>query len=127
MDSLPPIEPTVEQYHTLSVDTLTHEKRRLENSVNHLIRSNEEMKNFDENDADFQLAIKENEIFISKQQEKINLIQNILVEKQQNGSNCIPLDSDSSATETAATTLDDLSDIDQLIGDVQDHNNTNNV
>ncbi|CAG8840487.1 26001_t:CDS:2, partial [Racocetra persica] len=83
------------------------------------------MKKFDENDADFQLAIKENEIFISKQQEKINLIQNILIGKQQNGSNCIPLDSNSPATEAAATTLDDLSDIDQLIEDVQDHNNNN--
>ncbi|CAG8484060.1 hypothetical protein C2G38_2229147 [Gigaspora rosea] len=125
MNSLPPLEPTIEQYRTLSVDSLTYEKRRLENSINHLIRSNEEMKIFDQDDADFQLAIKENEAFILKQQEKINIIQNILAEKQQNGSNCIPLDSNSSATETAATTLNDLIDIDQLIEDVQDNHNNN--
>ncbi|CAG8627127.1 20023_t:CDS:2, partial [Dentiscutata erythropus] len=125
MDSLPPLEPTTEQYQTLSVDTLTYEKRRLENSINHLIRSNEEMKNFDKDDADFQLAIKENEAFILKQQDKINTIQNILAEKQQSGNNCIPLDPNSSATETATTTFNDLNDIDQLVEDVQDNHNSN--
>ena len=66
MASLPPLEPTVSQLHALSVDSLIYEKQRLENSIFHLNRSNEDMKKFDENDKDFQLAIKENEDLIAR-------------------------------------------------------------
>ena len=66
MTSLPPLEPTISQLHTLSVESLIYEKQRLENSIFHLNRSNEDMKEFDESDKDFQLAIKENEDLITK-------------------------------------------------------------
>ncbi|CAG8655568.1 682_t:CDS:2 [Acaulospora morrowiae] len=89
MNSLPPIEPTIDQLSTLSVDSLTYEKRRIENSIFHLTRSNEEMKSFDEDDIDFKTAIKENEDYILKLRDKINIIQNILLERQQNGNLCI--------------------------------------
>ncbi|CAG8593591.1 1104_t:CDS:2 [Diversispora eburnea] len=92
MDSLPPLEPTIEQLPTLDVDSLTYEKRRLENSIYHLNRSNEELKNYDENDNDFKLAIKENEELIIKLRDKINLIENILTERRQKGNNCIEVE-----------------------------------
>lgn len=66
MASLPPLEPTISQLDALSVESLIYEKQRLENSIFHLIRSNEDMKEFDENDREFQLAIKENEDLIAR-------------------------------------------------------------
>ena len=66
MTSLPPLEPTISQLHILSAESLIYEKQRLENSIFHLNRSNEDMKEFDESDKDFQLAIKENEDLITR-------------------------------------------------------------
>ncbi len=66
MTSLPPLEPTISQLDTLNVESLIYEKQRLENSIFHLNRSNEDMKEFDESDKDFQLAIKENEDLITR-------------------------------------------------------------
>ncbi|GBB88651.1 hypothetical protein RclHR1_15200008 [Rhizophagus clarus] len=91
MTSLPPLEPTVSQLNALSVESLVYEKQRLENSLFHLIRSNEDMKEFDENDKDFQLAIKENEDLIERHREKIKIIQDLLKERQQHGNNCIAI------------------------------------
>ncbi|CAG8438481.1 986_t:CDS:2 [Funneliformis caledonium] len=94
MTSLPPLEPTISQLHTLSAESLIYEKQRLENSIFHLNRSNEDMKEFDENDKDFQLAIKENEDLIARHREKIKIIQDLLKERQQqNGNTCISAES----------------------------------
>ncbi|RIA98108.1 hypothetical protein C1645_813157 [Glomus cerebriforme] len=92
MTSLPPLEPTISQLHALNVESLIYEKQRLENSIFHLNRSNEDMKEFDENDKDFQLAIKENEDLIVRHREKIKVIQDLLKERQQNGNNCITIE-----------------------------------
>nr|CAG8471918.1 1938_t:CDS:2 [Entrophospora candida] len=57
----------------LDVDSLNHEKSRLENSIFHLTRSINELKSFinDQNSSDnnfeFELAIKENEEVITNQ------------------------------------------------------------
>ncbi|CAG8740346.1 13156_t:CDS:2, partial [Rhizophagus irregularis] len=92
MASLPPLEPTISQLDALSVESLIYEKQRLENSIFHLVRSNEDMKEFDENDKEFQLAIKENEDLIARHREKIRIIQDLLKKRQQNGNNCITIE-----------------------------------
>ncbi|CAI2194321.1 8953_t:CDS:2 [Funneliformis geosporum] len=133
MTSLPPLEPTISQLHTLSVESLIYEKQRLDNSLFHLNRSNEDMKKFDENDKDFQLAIKENEELITRHREKIKMIQDLLKERQQNGNICITTerpvqimtDSNSiqQAVDTQQETLSTTTDI-QIDHNVNIFNNT---
>jgi len=103
MTSLPPLEPTISQLDALSVESLIYEKQRLENSIFHLNRSNEDMKEFDENDKDFQLAIKENEDLIARHREKIKIIQDLLKERQQNGNNCITIEHTTQTVQDANT------------------------
>ncbi|CAH1759970.1 12884_t:CDS:2 [Entrophospora sp. SA101] len=63
----------VSQLRDLDVDSLNHEKSRLENSIFHLTRSINELESFinDQNSSDnnfeFELAIKENEEVITNQ------------------------------------------------------------
>ncbi|RHZ45631.1 hypothetical protein Glove_668g15 [Diversispora epigaea] len=127
MDSLPPLEPTIEQLPTLNVDSLTHEKRRLENSIYHLNRSNEELKNYDENDDDFKLAIKENEELIIKLRDKINLIENILTERQQKGNNCIEVEISRTTESNIPNSVDFGVHENQMTLDVSNGNSENNV
>ncbi|GAB5586410.1 hypothetical protein Unana1_01310 [Umbelopsis nana] len=62
--------------NTLPTETLLSEISRLQNSINHLARSNDEIKEFDPqlNDSDLKQAVLENEQVVSRQQEQMDAL-----------------------------------------------------
>ena len=64
------------ELEALPTETLLSEIGRLQNSNKHLVRSNDEMKEFDPalNDSDLKMAVHENEQVISRQQDQIHTL-----------------------------------------------------